>query len=151
MKLAVVLGTTFIFAFGNVAEAALLQGVHGGVRVNRGDGYVVVRDATELKSGDMVMVDAKGKARLVYSDGCDVPVKARSVTIISAKSPCSQMAAQYPGPGGSTPPDGDLGFIGWVGGGGALLVGGALAGGIAAASSGGNNSTPSFIPAPLSP
>jgi hypothetical protein len=90
MKLPIILAATVSMALIGVAKAALLEDVHGGVRVNRGNGYIAVRGDTEVKPGNMVMVDAKGGAQLVYPDGCDVIVKAGSATVIGAKSPCSQ-------------------------------------------------------------
>jgi hypothetical protein len=106
MRLPLVLSTTLLLAMSSAAQSALLKGIHGGVRVNQGKGYIAVHDAAELKPGDMVMVDAKSGARLLYPDGCDVGVKARSVMIVGDKSPCSQMTAQF-GPPGTVPPNGE--------------------------------------------
>jgi hypothetical protein len=43
MKLPVILGGVVSLAVSGVAQAAFLDNIHGGVRVNRGDGYVAVR------------------------------------------------------------------------------------------------------------
>lgn len=154
MKLPVILGAMVSLAVSGVAQAAFLDSIHGGVRVNRGDGYVAVRGATELKPGDMVMVDAKGKARLVYPDNCGVSVKAGSVTVVGAKSPCLEgRSARIPSGDGAPayvdPAESGLDTTGLVVGGLALA---AVGGGIAAAALNGQPTSPPFIPlSPASP
>ncbi|MBI1867898.1 MAG: hypothetical protein HYS06_06340 [Methylocystis sp.] len=147
-KLPAIFGAVASLAASGIVQAAVLEGVQGEVRVNRGDGYVATKGATELKPGDMVMVEAKGKARLVYPDGCDVGVKAGSVTVIGAKSPCSQWTAQFPGQtqdsDNNNGPSNTTLVIGGV------VVAGAIAGGVVAATSGGHHNNPTLL-LPISP
>jgi hypothetical protein len=131
MKLTVILEATVSLAVSSVAQAALLQGVQGGVWVNRGDGYVTVRGATELKPGDMIMANANGGARLVYQDGCIVDVQPGSVVAVGPESPCA------------------TGAISMVVGG--LAIAAAAAGAAAAATVGHHTSTPFIPPMPASP
>lgn len=80
--------------------AATLQDVSGYVAVNRGDGARVVRDAVELRVGDMVIARDGGSAVVVYQDGCRVQVDAiQTATVLGEagglkdgdveRSPCS--------------------------------------------------------------
>lgn len=145
MKLPVILGAMVSLTVSGVAQAAFLDSIHGGVRINRGDGYVSVRGATEAKTGDSIMAAAKGRARLVYSDGCTADILPGSVVVVGAESPCAKGAMNNEGVGteaGLSPT--------------ALVVGGlalaAVGGGIAAAVSNGQHTSPPFIPpSPASP
>lgn len=95
MKLATIFGVAASLTTSSVVQAAMLQDVQGGVKVSQGGGYVAVLGDAELKAGDMVMVDAKGKARLVYPDGCDMSVRSGAITVVPAVSPCA-WTAQFP-------------------------------------------------------
>lgn len=148
-KLSTIVAAVASLAASGMAQAALLEGIHGGVRVNRGDGYVAVRGATQLKPGDLVMVDAKGEARLIYAKGCAVSVQAGSVAIVAAEPPCTQWTAQWPGAAEGLESEGGLSTTGMVVGGMAL---GAGAAGAAVAATSGNHASPLFIPPlPVSP
>ena len=129
MKKFVIGGVVAGMALSSVAQAAVLSVASGDVRVNRGNGYSVVRGSSDLQPGDLVMLDGQSKAKLTYADGCAVSVRAGSVTAVGAKSPCSQMTAQA-GPGGQAPA-----VLGVLLGNPVVLMGGALAvaGGAAAA------------------
>lgn len=138
MKLPVILGGVVSLAVSGVAQAAFLDNIHGGVRVNRGDGYVAVRGATEAKAGDSIMAAAKGRARLIYSDGCAVDIQPGSVVVVGTESPCTKGATNA-----------GLSTTGLVVGGLALAAAG---GGIAAAALHGQQTSPPFIPpSPASP
>ena len=95
-KLPAIFGFMASLAASVGAQAALLQSIRGDVLVNRGGGYVAVHGTTEVNTGDMVRVDANGKARLVYPDGCKEEFQAGSVTTVSATSPCSQRLGAVP-------------------------------------------------------
>jgi hypothetical protein len=95
-KLPAIVGLTASLAASVGAQAAILQSIRGDVLVNRGGGYAAVHGTTEVKTGDIVMVDANGKARLVFPDGCQEEVPAGSVTTVSATSPCSQRLGAVP-------------------------------------------------------
>jgi hypothetical protein len=73
----------------STANAAVLQDVQGEVRVGRDKGFAQVQGSTELLPGDRVKVGRKGSARIVYPDGCSVPVGANSYSRVGAHSPCS--------------------------------------------------------------
>jgi hypothetical protein len=82
-KLSAIVGLVASLAASGGAQATLLHNIQGDVRVNRGSGYVVVRGITRVSTGDTVMVDAHGKARLLYPDGCDEEVQAGSATTVN--------------------------------------------------------------------
>ena len=46
-------------------SAATLQGVEGGVLVNKGNGFELAGSGTQLQPGDQVLVRAGGKANIV--------------------------------------------------------------------------------------
>jgi hypothetical protein len=145
MKLPVILGAMVSLTVSGVAQAALLDSIHGGVRINRGNGYVAVRDAIEAKTGDSIMAAAKGRARLVYSDGCVVDIQPGSVAVVVTESPCAKGATNNEGVG----TEAELSTTGMVVSGLALA---AVAGGIASAASNGQHTSPPFIPpSPASP
>ena len=73
----------------STANAAVLQDVQGDVRVGRDKGFEQVQGSTEVLPGDRVKVGRKGSARLVYADGCNVPVEAGSLSRVAEHSPCS--------------------------------------------------------------
>ena len=79
-----------------MAHAATIDRVSGGVLVNRGAGFVAISGAQELQPGDLVMVKPDGTAAIVYSDGCTVLVKKGAIATIGAKSPCALRQARKP-------------------------------------------------------
>jgi hypothetical protein len=91
-KLSAIVGLVASLAASGGAQATLLHNIQGDVRVNRGSGYVVVRGITRVNTGDTVMVDAHGKARLLYPDGCDEEVQAGSATTVN----CSRRLGDLP-------------------------------------------------------
>ena len=145
MKLPVILGAMVSLTVSGVAQAAFLDSIHGGVWINRGNGYVAVRGATEAKTGDSIMAAAKGRARLVYSDGCAVDIQSGSVVVVGTESPCAKGATNNEGVG----TEAGLGTTGMVVSG---LAFAAVGGGIAAAALNGQHTSPPFIaPSPASP
>lgn len=140
----------FLFATvfaSSTANAAVLQDVQGDVRVGRDKGFEKVLGSTELLPGDKIKVGRKASARLVYPDGCNVPVEPGSLSRVAEHSPCS-FKAQV----------GDNNSPVFLAGGGndwwpaALILAGlgAAAGG-AVASEGGYNAQPVFFPLPGRP
>ena len=41
-----------------------------------------------LKPGDSVMAEPGGAAKVIYTDGCQVPVQLGGVVVIGPQSPC---------------------------------------------------------------
>ena len=72
--------------------ATTVENLGGTVRVNQGKGYSVLQGAGNVKPGDTIMVDLRGKGRVVYSDGCTVNVKPGSIVTVAEVSPCSLTA-----------------------------------------------------------
>jgi hypothetical protein len=81
------------------AIAASLTGVQGVVLVNRGNGYQAAFGGSELKPGDVVVVNPGGTAQISYGDGCSVPLAVGAVVTVSAQSPCAGQAGNPGGPG----------------------------------------------------
>lgn len=79
------------------AHATMLTTVQGGVLVNQGDGFKVVKGGLPLKVGDAVMVQLGGSAQIVFADGCQFAAAPGSATAITAQSPCAARMA-YPKP-----------------------------------------------------
>jgi hypothetical protein len=128
-KLSAIVGLVASLAASGGAQATLLHNIQGDVRVNRGSGYVVVRGITRVSTGDTVMVDAHGKARLLYPDGCDEEVQAGSATTVNDTSPCSRRLGDLP-----------------------LALGGGAAGAALAAAASAPQTPPPFVPPlPISP
>lgn len=75
------------------ALAATLGSVKGSVMVNRGGGYQAVYGPTQLKVGDIVVVNPGGSAQLTYPDGCSVQVQMGAVVTIGEQSPCATQAS----------------------------------------------------------
>jgi len=69
------------------AEGARIAGATGSVMVSQNGRFVQASNGTVLRAGDRV-VASSGSARLVYGDGCNVSVSARSMVTVAANSPC---------------------------------------------------------------
>jgi hypothetical protein len=69
------------------AEGARISGVSGSVMVSQNGRFVPASNGAVLRAGDRV-VASSGSARLVYGDGCNVAVSARSMATVAAASPC---------------------------------------------------------------
>jgi hypothetical protein len=93
--------------------SATVEVVKGGVLINRGEGFRPVTGAAEARSGDQVMASPDGSARIIYADGCPIPVNPGAVITVSAKSPCTAFAQRVT-PAGGAPEEG-LGAAGAVG------------------------------------
>ena len=71
------------------AGATTLEGIQGVVLVDHGSGYSVVNGPKQLNPGDSVIANPGGSAKVVYGDGCSVPVQPGSVVAVASQSPCS--------------------------------------------------------------
>src|SRR5262245_16788776 len=73
---------------GSPALATTVQVVKGVVSVKQGDGFRQITDPTEVYRGDKVMAAPGGQAKIVYSNGCVVPVGPGGVaTVGECKEP----------------------------------------------------------------
>lgn len=70
------------------AENARLGAVTGSVMVNQAGRLAPASQGAVLRTGDRVIA-SNGSARLIYADGCNVAVSARSMATVSASSPCA--------------------------------------------------------------
>lgn len=70
------------------AEGARIAGATGSVMVSQNGRFVKASNGTLLRAGDRV-VASSGSARVVYGDGCNVSVSARSMVTIASASPCA--------------------------------------------------------------
>jgi hypothetical protein len=98
--------------------AATVVPVAGKLLVNSGTGFHDVTGPVEGKVGDAVVAGARSSGRIVYGDGCEVPVVPGRVVTITAESPCGNAFGQDASGGGGIPPAvvavGALGAIGGV-------------------------------------
>jgi hypothetical protein len=81
-----------IFVLGALLSApalgAVVEPIQGQVSINSGGGYQLIPFAVEANPGDAVMAHPNGRARIVYADGCLVPVEPGQVVPIEPESPC---------------------------------------------------------------
>lgn len=115
-------------------HAATLEHVNGTVRLSRGEGFKPMTGSERVRAGDMVLVEAKSKGTLLFSDGCSVPVPAGTVFTVPEVSPCSmtaQVGAPAPAAGAGFGGGGGLGGLAGLAGiaavGGAALAGATIA------------------------
>jgi hypothetical protein len=66
----------------------MVTDIRGDVLVNRGVGFVAVREAVELAPGDLVLAGAAGSARVDFGKGCAVPVQPGQIVRVSVEPPC---------------------------------------------------------------
>jgi len=92
--------------FATSAVAATITPERGEVLVNRGSGYKLVTQPTQVAAGDQVMVKPKGSGRVVFPDGCSVLVAPGAVLTIAATSPCVR-AGSHVETAASLPPNKD--------------------------------------------
>ncbi len=111
-----------VFLAGASAQAATLEGIQGTVLVDHGSGYSVAHGPMQLNPGDSVIANPGGAAKVVYADGCSVPVQPGSVVAVAGQSPCSIETGAVDPP----PTEGVFNTT-------TLLVGGVIVGGVVAA------------------
>jgi len=75
-------------------QAAMLQEIKGAVLVDRGGGYDIIDGPTQLNPGDSVIANPGGGAKVIYPDGCTVPVRPGAVIAAQKTSPCSKKGAE---------------------------------------------------------
>ena len=75
-------------------QAAMVQPVSGQVMINQGQGYQTINNPIEAKTGDQIIVNPGGYAKITYTDGCTIPVNPGAVATIGAESPCIAQAQQ---------------------------------------------------------
>ncbi len=114
----------FILLTGTSAQAATLEGIQGTVLVDKGSGYSNASGPMQLNPGDSVIANPGSAAKVVYGDGCTVPVQPGSVVAVAGQSPCSIETGAV-----DSPPAGEGGFFNTT----TLLVGGVIVGGVVAA------------------
>ena len=83
----------------STAGAATLEGIAGVVLVDHGSGFSAVHGQTQLVPGDTVIANPGGSAKVVYDDGCQVPVEPGSVVSVSSQPPCSLETGSVASPG----------------------------------------------------
>jgi hypothetical protein len=125
-----------VIALNTAAFAATVNSIEGPLQVNTGSGFHQVSGTTQVAPGGSVMVGPRGKAEILYSDGCRIPVTPGSVAVVAPVSPCAQ--------GQVFPPNEDYT---WYYVGGAALI----AGGISCAIWCGQHKTAVATVAPASP
>jgi hypothetical protein len=100
------------------SQAATVMPVSGKLLINSGFGFRDVAGPVDGKVGDFVMAGPRSSGRIVYNDGCEVPVVPGRVFTITAESPCGNALGQDASGGGGIPPAvvvvGALGAIGGV-------------------------------------
>jgi hypothetical protein len=88
-------------AFSAASLAATVTPVKGKLSINSGTGFRDVAGPVDGKVGDSVMAGAGSSGRIVYNDGCEVPVIPGRVVTITAESPCGNAFGQATPDGGS--------------------------------------------------
>ena len=92
-----------VFAQDAPAPFVTADDVEGVVQVNRGNGFVPLREGEVLKPGDRVMAMNDGGADLKFSDGCELEVDEETIVTVPEKSTCAGGVAivQNIAPGGT--------------------------------------------------
>jgi hypothetical protein len=85
--------STAVFCVGillcSAASAATVDSIKGRILLNRGDGFQVLAAPTMANSGDKVMANPGGSAKLRYADGCVIDIRPGTVVSVGEKSPCT--------------------------------------------------------------
>lgn len=87
-RVAVATAIGLLLAGQAMAAEVRVGAVSGAVMVNQNGRFSPVARGAVLQAGDRVMA-TNGSASIVYSDGCNVAVSARSMATVSAVSPCA--------------------------------------------------------------
>ena len=102
------------------AEGARISGVSGSVMISQNGRFVPASNGAVLRAGDRV-VASSGSARVVYDDGCNVAISARSMATVSSASPCVGGSSGLVKVSTQNEPDGQAGYGGGYGSGGGNL------------------------------
>lgn len=85
----VVVSAVFLLPLaGTSLQAASLEGLQGEVLVDRGGGFDIISGPTSLDPGNTVIANPGGKAVIVYSAECKVPVQPGAVVTVHKYPPC---------------------------------------------------------------
>ena len=87
-RVAVATAIGLLLAGQAMAAEVRVGSVSGSVMVNQNGRFSPASRGAALQAGDRVMATS-GAANIVYSDGCNVTVSARSMATVSAVSPCA--------------------------------------------------------------
>jgi hypothetical protein len=86
------------------ASATTVEVVKGVVSVSQGDGFHQVTGSTQVSNGNKVMAAPGGMARIVYPDGCVVPVGPGGVATVGlCKQPMTAGLEEVPASEAHTP------------------------------------------------
>lgn len=83
------LGAAPVFAQDTPPPFVTANDVEGAIQVNRGNGFVPLREGDVLKPGDRVMAMNNGGADLKFSDGCELEVEEQTIVTVPDKSTCA--------------------------------------------------------------
>jgi hypothetical protein len=78
----------FGIAHADGTSQASVTSINGTVLVNQGQGFRPAVPGQALRTGDRVIVTARGGARLMYAGGCSVNLAAGSMATIGTLAPC---------------------------------------------------------------
>jgi hypothetical protein len=70
------------------ALSAVVEPIQGQISINSGGGFQPIPFPVEANPGDVVIAAPNGRGRIVYADGCLVPVEPGDVVAIEEESPC---------------------------------------------------------------
>lgn len=87
-RAAVVTAIGLLLAGQAMAAEVRVGAVTGSVMVNQNGKFAPAARGAVLQAGDRVMA-TNGSTNIIYSDGCNVSVAARSMATIAAVSPCA--------------------------------------------------------------
>lgn len=87
-RVAVATAIGLLLAGQAMAAEVRVGSVSGSVMVNQNGKFAPASRGAVLQAGDRVMA-TNGSTNIVYGDGCNVTVAARSMATISAVSPCA--------------------------------------------------------------
>jgi hypothetical protein len=92
----IVCSTIFLGGFASAVDAASLNVSQGEVLLSRGAGYETVTGSANLRVGDTVLGKPGSEARVIFADGCTVPLGVGTVFRIRTKSPCNDPGGWKP-------------------------------------------------------
>jgi hypothetical protein len=75
---------------GGHGYASTLSVVRGQVFVSHGTGYRPAYGVVDLKTGDSVFAKSDATAKIVFDDGCAVPLEVGTVFVLNEQSACPQ-------------------------------------------------------------
>jgi hypothetical protein len=79
-----------IVVFSAPSLAATVAPVEGELKINTGSGFKPVAAAMAVAPGDVLIVSPGGKAEIIYSESCRVPITPGQVAMVAPFSPCAR-------------------------------------------------------------